>query len=185
MSFFDSFHKLHVGVRSILFSVFAVFPFYFVAIYLFEHHLFDKFNNKPFFINDFRVIFIFSLCFICSLTWVMTNFCVSFVISSIGDKITKVPHDTITPLILTFVYSILYISLVILFNYRFTKFTLITFSVYSHLGLFIRLLYTYFVFNLRCARLRLLKKTINPHIKRFAQKIKPCTRSHKKNKRNL
>lgn len=132
MGLFEEFNKLHISVKSMFLSIISIFPFYFVAIYLFDYKILKKFSQIPFYINDFDVLFIFSLCFILSLTWVINNVFLSIVVSMIGEKLTQSNSDNEAPFVLTFFYSILYLTIAIIINYYFTNFSLMNFAFLLH-----------------------------------------------------
>lgn len=144
MSVLENFNKLHVSIKSIALSITSIVPFFFVSIYLFDYKLLLNFKGKTFFINDFDVIFIFALCFILSLTWVISNVFLSIGTSIILDKITDSEPDIEMPFVLTFFYSICYLTLAIVVNYYIFKYSLMKFVFLSHLFLLIRFLYVYF-----------------------------------------
>lgn len=143
MGLFDSFEKLHVSIKSMILSIIAIIPFYFISIYLFDYKLLKSFENKYFFINDFQVVFIFSLCFTLSLTWVINNVFLSVGLTLIAERFTKIKSDADVPFILTFFYSVCYLTLAIIINFYFAKFGLLKFVFLSHLFLFIRILWSY------------------------------------------
>jgi hypothetical protein len=157
MGTFNDFNNLHISIKSILISVISIIPFYFVSIYLFDYDILKSFNNKQFFINDFKVIFIFCLCFALSLVWVINNVFLSVGISIIGDKLTNSKPDINMPFVLTFFYSICYLSVAITLNFYFTKFTLLNFVLLSHSFLFMRFLWS-FLWYLRIRYSGKLKK---------------------------
>ena len=142
MGLFDDFNKLHISIKSMLLSIISTIPFYFIALYLFDYKILKSYHFKQFFINDFDVIFIFSLCFVLSLTWVISNVFLSLVISDIGDKMTNSKPDKETPFVLTFFYSVFYLTISIVINYYFTKFSLMKFVFLSHSFLLARLLWS-------------------------------------------
>ena len=140
MGFLDDFNKLHISIKSMLLSIISIIPFYFVAIYLFDYKILKTINGNQFFINDFHVLFIFSLCFVLSLTWVINNVFLSIGVSIIGEKLMKSKPDIEMPFVLTFFYSICYLTIAIIINYYFTNFSLKKFVFLSHSFLFLRLL---------------------------------------------
>ena len=89
MGLFDDFSKLHISIKSMLLSIISIIPFYFTAIYLFDYKILEAYHCKQFFINDFDVLFIFSLCFVLSLTWVVSNVFLSLAVSDIAEKMMK------------------------------------------------------------------------------------------------
>ena len=140
MGLFDDFNKLHISIKSMLLSIISIIPFYFIAICLFDYKIIEVYHFKQFFINDFDVLFIFSLCFVLSLTWVINNVFLSLVVSYIGDKITNSKSDKETPFVLTFFYSICYLTISIVINFYITKYSLMKFVLLSHSFLLARLL---------------------------------------------
>lgn len=143
MTFFSEFNKLHFSVKTVFISVLCVIPFYFVSIYLFQENLIIPFKGKYFYLNEFDVIYIFCVCFVLSLTWVISNIFLSVGINSIAEKILKEETDIEIPFILTFIYSIGYLSSSILVNYYFVNASLLNFVMLSHLFLLIRYLWSF------------------------------------------
>jgi hypothetical protein len=127
MTFFSEFNKLHFSVKSVFISILCVIPFYFVSIYLFQENLIIPFKGKYFYLNEFDILYIFSVCFVLSLTWVISNIFLSLGISSIAEKVLKEEGDIEIPFILTFIYSICYLSSAILVNYCFVNASLLNF----------------------------------------------------------
>ena len=80
--------------------------------------------------------------YVLSLTWVVSNVFLSLAVSDIAEKMMKSNSDIQAPFVLTFFYSVCYLTIAIVINYYFTKFSLMKFVFLSHSFLLARLLWS-------------------------------------------
>lgn len=143
MGVFEDFSKLHISIKSVVLSIISIFPFYFISLYLFQKSLINPYLGTLFYINDFKVLFIFSICLSLSLAWVVSNVCLSVAISYFAEKMTDEQHDEEVPFILTFIYSLFYLGSCIIVNYMIVKTSFINFVFLSYIFLIVRFLWTF------------------------------------------
>ena len=143
MGLIGEFNKLHIGLKSGFLSILCTMPFFLIAIFLFGHNLIDKIPNRDNFLFDFNFYFLVSLCFCFTLTWIFTNILISFGVAAVGDNLLNSGQpDGEAPFVLTFVYSIGYLTLTIILNHYWLHWSLMKFVFGSHILLLIRLLWT-------------------------------------------
>jgi hypothetical protein len=142
MTALQDFNKLHIGLRSIALSLISVFPFFFISIYLFHHNLIPDNENYSFYLNDFRVLFLFSLCFALSLFWIFSVIVFSIIRVHYIEKFTGDVNDLEMPFVLSYFYSIIYLVGAIFLNYYLFHCKLLGFLLLAYALLVFELLRT-------------------------------------------
>ena len=109
MGLIEDFNKLHISIKSMLLSIVSTIPIFFISIYAFAHHLIDKIPNRENFFFDFNFYYLVALCFLLSISWIISNIALSFLTSFYITNILKEDElDIEYPFIVLFLYSVVY-----------------------------------------------------------------------------
>jgi len=116
MTLIKDFDKLHIGLKTGSLTILGQVPFFFVSLYLFKKSIIERIDNT-YFISDLDFYFVICVCFALSLTWFLMNLGLTGIVVYYVDKWMGIQSELQDVYIMTFIYSIGYVSAAILINY--------------------------------------------------------------------
>lgn len=105
MSYIKDFKELHISEKAAVLTIICQMPFFFIAIYLFNHTIIENIDSSYMF-QDIDFYYLLAVCFVFSLTWFFINIAGASLRTKLNGNESKAHEFYLS----SFVISIFYLS---------------------------------------------------------------------------